>query len=66
MEDLEVGEDSLRYGAIYTVLYCVFSRRAYNLNILKKTKHLLGFIKSDKNRTKIAENLLHLVFLERL
>ncbi len=42
MEDLEVGEDSLRYCAIYmyTVLYSVycafFLDELTNLNILKK------------------------------
>ncbi len=62
-----MGEDSLRYCAIYyTVLYSVycafFLDELTNLNILKK--HLFGFIKSDKNRTKNCGKPLHLVFLE--
>jgi hypothetical protein len=35
-----------------------------NVNNLKKTKHLLGFLKPDKNQTKKSGKLKHLVFLE--
>jgi|LakMenE18May11ns_1017448.scaffolds.fasta_scaffold8918481_1 hypothetical protein len=57
MEDLEVGEDSLRYCAMHTVLYCAFSSRAYKRKQYEENQTLAWISKiKQKPNKKIAEN----------
>jgi hypothetical protein len=65
MEDLEVGEDSLRYCAIYTVLNCAFSSRAYKRKQSEENQTLAWIYKIRQKPNKNLWKTFTLGFLRK-